>query len=122
MRIGVPKETADGERRVALVPDVVRRLKSAGHDVVIEPGAGVPADLPDAEYEAAGAELGDPWGADVIARVPNLPAIVSWLHSVRKPVLLKTDRAKKELGWKPEVDFRELVRMMVESDVRMLAR
>jgi nucleoside-diphosphate-sugar epimerase len=40
--------------------------------------------------------------ADVIARVPNLPAIVSWIHSVRKPVLLKTDRAKKELGWKPQ--------------------
>src|ERR1700742_4416052 len=69
MRIVVPKETAEGERRVALVPDVVRRLKSAGHDVVIEPGAGVPADLPDDEYTEAGAELGDPWGADVIARV-----------------------------------------------------
>jgi H+-translocating NAD(P) transhydrogenase subunit alpha len=69
MRIGVPKETAEGERRVALVPDVVRRLKSAGHDVVIEPGAGVPADLPDEEYTEAGAELGDPWGAELIARV-----------------------------------------------------
>ena len=65
----MPKETAEGERRVALVPDVVRRLKSAGHDVVIEPGAGVPADLPDDEFTDAGAELGDPWAAEVIARV-----------------------------------------------------
>ena len=74
MRIGVPKETAEGERRVAIVPDVVRRLKSAGHEVVIEPGAGVPADLPDDEYTDAGAELGDPWGAEVIARVaPQRP-------------------------------------------------
>jgi nucleoside-diphosphate-sugar epimerase len=39
--------------------------------------------------------------ADLIAHVPNLPAIVSWIHSVRTPVLLKTDRAKKELGWRP---------------------
>jgi H+-translocating NAD(P) transhydrogenase subunit alpha len=78
MRIGVPKETAEGERRVALVPDVVRRLKSAGHDVVIEPGAGVPADLPDEEYTEAGAELGDPWGAEVIARVaPKDPGDLS---------------------------------------------
>ena len=43
MRIGVPKETAAGERRVALVPDVVRRLAAAGHEVVIEPGAGAGA-------------------------------------------------------------------------------
>ena len=39
--------------------------------------------------------------ADLVARIPNLPAIVAWIHSVRKPVLMKTDRAKKELGWKP---------------------
>ena len=40
MRIGVPKETVPGERRVALVPDVVRRLTGQGHEVVVEPGAG----------------------------------------------------------------------------------
>src|SRR5262245_66503072 len=78
MRIGVPKETAEGERRVALVPDVVRRLKAAGHEVVIEPGAGAPADLPDDEYTEAGAELGDPWGAEVVARVaPQDPGSLS---------------------------------------------
>jgi H+-translocating NAD(P) transhydrogenase subunit alpha len=69
MRIGVPKETADGERRVAVVPDVVRRLAAAGHDVVVEPGAGVGAGVLDEDFTAAGAELGDPWGAQVIARV-----------------------------------------------------
>jgi NAD(P) transhydrogenase subunit alpha len=75
MRIGVPKETAAGERRVALVPDVVSRLKRAGHEVVIEPGAGAQAALPDAAFAEAGAELGDPWGARVIARVaPSEPA------------------------------------------------
>jgi NAD(P) transhydrogenase subunit alpha len=69
MRIGVPQETADGERRVALVPDVVRRLAKAGHTVVVEPGAGVAAGAPDEAYADAGADLGDPWGADVLAKV-----------------------------------------------------
>jgi NAD(P) transhydrogenase subunit alpha len=75
MRIGVPTETAGGECRVALVPDVVRRLAAAGHEVVIEPGAGAAAGLPDALFADAGAELADPWRADVIARVaPSPPA------------------------------------------------
>src|SRR5919206_5122909 len=69
MRLGVPSETAEGERRVALVPDVVRRLTGAGHTVVVEPGAGLSAGAPDDRYEEAGAELGDPWGADVVAKV-----------------------------------------------------
>ena len=69
MRIGVPKETATGERRVALVPDVVRRLTSAGHEVVVEPGAGDGAGIADEEFTAAGAEIGDPWEAQVVARV-----------------------------------------------------
>jgi NAD(P) transhydrogenase subunit alpha len=81
MRIGVPKETAAGERRVALVPDVVSRLKRAGHDVVIEPGAGAQAALPDEAFAEAGAELGDPWSAEVIARVaPREPAGVKADH------------------------------------------
>jgi NAD(P) transhydrogenase subunit alpha len=69
MRIGVPKETADGERRVALVPDVVRKLTGAGHEVTVEAGAGEPALLPDSLYTDAGAAIGDPYGADVIVRV-----------------------------------------------------
>jgi NAD(P) transhydrogenase subunit alpha len=69
MRIGVPKETAAGERRVGLVPDVVKRLSGAGHTVVVEAGAGVPASFPDDAYREAGAEIGDPWGADVVAKV-----------------------------------------------------
>ncbi len=69
MRIGVPKETAQGERRVALVPDVVRKLAGAGHEVVVEAGAGRDALVPDALFEDAGATLGDPWGADVVVKV-----------------------------------------------------
>ena len=54
---------------MALVPDVVRRLVAAEHEVVVEPGAGVTAGAPDAAYEAAGGQLGDPWGAEVVAKV-----------------------------------------------------
>ncbi|MEA2481496.1 MAG: hypothetical protein QOJ07_3418, partial [Thermoleophilaceae bacterium] len=53
--------------------------------------------------------------ADLVARIPNLPAIVSWIHSVRKPVLLKTDRARKELGWKPEYTSRATLKALVSA-------
>ena len=69
MRIGVPKESADGERRVALVPEVVRKLVAKGHDVVVEGGAGVAALVPDDLFTGAGAAIGDPWGADVVVKV-----------------------------------------------------
>ncbi len=59
MQVGVPKETAAGERRVALVPDVVDRLTGAGFTVVVERGAGVAAGFPDEHYEAAGASMVD---------------------------------------------------------------
>ena len=59
MRIGVPKETAHGERRVALVPDVVSRLTGSGFDVLVEKGAGSAAAFPDAAYAEAGASLVD---------------------------------------------------------------
>jgi NAD(P) transhydrogenase subunit alpha len=55
MRIGVVKETAPGERRVALVPENVARLVKQGHQVRVEQGAGVSAGFADTAYEAAGA-------------------------------------------------------------------
>jgi H+-translocating NAD(P) transhydrogenase subunit alpha len=55
MRIGVPKEAAPGERRVALVPESVKKLIQAGYDVSIEAGAGETAGYPDAAYRDAGA-------------------------------------------------------------------
>src|SRR5947208_4856354 len=69
MRIGVPKETAQDERRVALVPEVVRKLSGAGHEIVVEAGAGEQALIPDALYTDAGATIGDPYAADVVVRV-----------------------------------------------------
>ncbi|HYE61905.1 MAG TPA: NAD(P) transhydrogenase subunit alpha [Phycisphaerales bacterium] len=57
MIVGVVRETLAGERRVAIVPKTVPLLKKAGMDVAIEPGAGLAAGFPDADYTAAGAEL-----------------------------------------------------------------
>ena len=57
MRIGVPKETAAGEHRVALVPEVVSKLKAKGLDVVVQDGAGADALLPDAAFAEAGAQM-----------------------------------------------------------------
>jgi NAD(P) transhydrogenase subunit alpha len=69
MRLGVPTETTPGERRVALVPEVVKKLAAKGVEVVVEPGAGVHALIPDQLYADAGATLGDPWQADIVAKV-----------------------------------------------------
>jgi H+-translocating NAD(P) transhydrogenase subunit alpha len=71
MRVGVPKESAPGERRVALVPESVSRLAAAGTEVTIETGAGAAAGYSDEAYGEAGASIaGDPYsGAELIARV-----------------------------------------------------
>jgi NAD(P) transhydrogenase subunit alpha len=73
MLIGVPTESADGELRVALVPDVVRKLAARGVNVVVQAGAGVAASMPDALYAAAGAQVSaDPgavWRAPLVVKV-----------------------------------------------------
>jgi NAD(P) transhydrogenase subunit alpha len=71
--IGVPRESAEGERRVALVPKVVERLCGDGLVVVVESGAGAGALIDDEQYERAGAVIGDAWPADVVVKVnpPN---------------------------------------------------
>ncbi len=69
MQVGVPRETAEGERRVGLVPDVIRKLVARDLEVVVESGAGEGAMLSDAAFADAGAQIGDPWGADVVVKV-----------------------------------------------------
>jgi proton-translocating NAD(P)+ transhydrogenase subunit alpha len=68
MRVGVPKETASGEHRVALVPETIGRL-GEGVEVVVEASAGEGASFTDEMYREAGATVGDPWAADVVAKV-----------------------------------------------------
>src|SRR5690242_20056673 len=70
MKVGVPRETATGEQRVALVPETVKRLSGNGFEIVVERGAGEPASFTDGSYEEAGAVAGgDPWAADAVAKV-----------------------------------------------------
>jgi NAD(P) transhydrogenase subunit alpha len=59
MRVAVPRETAPGERRVALVPETVSKLRGDGFAIRVERGAGVAAGFPDDDYADAGAELVD---------------------------------------------------------------
>src|SRR5438477_344642 len=70
MKVGVPRETAAGERRVALVPETVKRLVGSGFEVAVERGAGEPASFPDRDYEEAGAAIGeDAFSAEAHVRV-----------------------------------------------------
>lgn len=98
MRVAVLRESAPGERRVALVPDGVGRLVKAGHEVRVERGAGEAAGYPDPSYQAAGASLVEPAavleGAELVAvvqrpgpgRAEALPA-GCWLVGLLAPHL-----------------------------------
>lgn len=86
MIVAVPKEVREGERRVALVPAVVKRLVNSDGEVRVEAGAGEEAFFADAEYEEAGAKIvsntGALWGeADVILKI-NPPQERSGMHEV----------------------------------------
>ena len=78
MKIGVLRERVSGERRVALVPDAAAKLITAGHQILVERGAGAAAGFPDAAYEKAGATL----VADAAALTTAAPQVVV---KVRKP-------------------------------------
>ncbi|WP_418276476.1 Re/Si-specific NAD(P)(+) transhydrogenase subunit alpha [Isoptericola jiangsuensis] len=72
MQIGVPRESRDGERLVAATPATVRKLVALGYDVVVEPGAGARASMPDDAYAEAGARLEgreQVWACDVVTCV-----------------------------------------------------
>ena len=71
MIVSVPKESAPGETRVALVPEVADRLVKAGLEITVEAGAGGSAHHPDPEYVEAGAQVGDGWSGEVVAKVAS---------------------------------------------------
>ena len=109
--IGVPKETAADEKRVATVPDVVERLVKLGFKVAVEAGAGSAANFGDDAYAAAGADVvqgaGALWSAaDIIFKVRGPTAeeiglmreggtLVSFIWPAQNPELLKQLAAKK---------------------------
>jgi H+-translocating NAD(P) transhydrogenase subunit alpha len=109
--IGIPRETAAGEKRVASVPDVVEKLIKLGFKVCIESGAGDAANFSDEVYSAAGAVIMDSaaklWGAsDMVLKVrgPSVEEVglmkigatlVSFIWPAQNPELLKLLAAKK---------------------------
>jgi len=85
MRISVPKEIKPGEKRVALVPDIISKLTKLGHEVFIESGAGVAAEYSDEQFLAAGAQIkqGDVLAnSDVVLSVQ--PLTPSQIKSLKK--------------------------------------
>jgi NAD(P) transhydrogenase subunit alpha len=88
MNVGIPKETAPGERRVALVPDLVSKLTRAGLHVLVQPGAGESAGFPDAAYTNAGARLAPDVfeQADVLLKVQ--PPTGDEIHRIKQDTTL----------------------------------
>jgi len=72
MRVGVPKEEAAGERRVAATPESVKRLRSLGFSITVEQDAGLAAGFDDEAYRTAGADIGDRsavWSAEIVTKI-----------------------------------------------------
>lgn len=106
MRIGVLTSDGSGERRVAIVPDVVKKLVAAGHQVTVAPGAGTGAGFGDEEYRTAGAELAVPDDVDVVA-VVELPtsgtvpgrSVLGMLRPFDDPEAMKALAATGVTAW-----------------------
>lgn len=91
MKLAVPKEIWPGEKRVAVTPETVRKLKSLGFDVAIEAGAGIDAAIPDDRFADAGATIAKTMkatvkDADVIFKVrpPIIDGKVNELTAYKK--------------------------------------
>jgi NAD(P) transhydrogenase subunit alpha len=115
MKIGVPKEIAEGERRVALVPKEVKKLVDAGIDVQIEAGAGASSYFSDDEYKEAGASIASgaqaAYDADVVFKV-------------QKPELSEVDMMKEGLvliGFLDPLTSPDLAKKMASQKVSSFA-
>jgi proton-translocating NAD(P)+ transhydrogenase subunit alpha len=88
MIVGVPKETTEGERRVALVPELVSKLTKVGLEVLLERGAGTSAGFPDTAYQQQGASLDSNVlsRADIVLKVQ--PPTSAELQSMKEGALL----------------------------------
>jgi NAD(P) transhydrogenase subunit alpha len=109
MKVGVAKETAAGERRVALVPDTVRRLAEEGIEVVVEQGAGEASSLPDEAFAEGGAQV-----------VPDAFAAADLLCKVQKPSAEEVGRLREGqvlVGLLQPLVDPELVRALAERRV-----
>jgi NAD(P) transhydrogenase subunit alpha len=75
MKIGIPKETAPGERRVAIIPETVKKLAAKKIESIVESGAGMASSFSDAEYQQAGAQVATSF-EDLVARSDAIVKVV----------------------------------------------
>ncbi|HUE08996.1 MAG TPA: Re/Si-specific NAD(P)(+) transhydrogenase subunit alpha [Acidimicrobiales bacterium] len=111
MKLAVPTETRPGERRVGLVPDVVKKLVGTGWEVCIQSGAGVAAEFPDEAFKDAGATVAadaaatlsgaglvvrvNPPSADEATALPDGVALLSFFQAGQSEDVLRALAAKK---------------------------
>lgn len=113
MRIGVPKEIKNNENRVAMTPAGVLTLKTAGHDVLIETGAGLGSSFSDADYVAAGATIvssaEEAWACEMVMKVKEPISseysyfregliLFTYLHLAPEPALTRALVENKVVG------------------------
>src|SRR6058998_431488 len=110
MRVGVPKDSAPEESRVALVPEAIAKLQ--GFDVQVERGAGNAASFPDSAYEEAGAQLVDDAyeGADVVTKVAK-----------PSPAEIERLRGKVLIGFLQPLTDKEGIERLAAADVTAFA-
>jgi NAD(P) transhydrogenase subunit alpha len=114
MKLGVPNQSAQGEKRVALVPDVAKKLAARGVESVVESGAGELSHIPDQAYSDAGATIGqaaDAWAAEVVAvvRAPTVEEIG------------RLERGSVLIGFLAPLTSRETTRALADNGVTAFA-
>ena len=112
MRIGIPRESREGETLVAATPTTAGQLQALGYEVVVERGAGTAAAQPDEAFEAAGIRVTDAeevWTSDVVVKV-NAPTpdeiwrlragatVISLMAPARSPKLVEQLQAQRVTG------------------------
>ncbi|HEX7249938.1 MAG TPA: alanine dehydrogenase, partial [Burkholderiales bacterium] len=98
MRIGLPREVKDGERRVALTPAGVASLSKMNIEVIFERNAGVGSGFSDESFLEAKAKIGDPWECELVVKVKELQE-----SEYRKPRRGQTIFGFQHFGPDPEL-------------------
>lgn len=98
MRIGIPREVKDGEKRVALTPAAVAYLVDLKHEIIFERGAGAGSGFPDRDYLEKGARPGEAWECELVVKVKELQP-----SEYRKPRPGQTVFGFQHFGPEPEL-------------------
>ncbi|MGA9160739.1 MAG: alanine dehydrogenase [Actinomycetota bacterium] len=116
MIVGVPKEVKDNEYRVALTPEGARELTAAGHQVLIEEGAGSGSNIPQQRYERAGAEI--------VSTAAEVWASSDMIMKVKEPIAQEFEHLREGqivFTYLHLAASRELTRALVDRKVSAVA-